>query len=70
MICQCLLVCVKHRTGIASVDYGELMKQSFSLGPPLIQRFANAVRYVFTHCTVSLTGKVMQAVVIIMNNNY
>ena len=41
----CLLMCVKHRTGVASVDYGELMKQSFSLGPSLIQRFADASRY-------------------------
>jgi len=42
----CLLMCAKRRTGVASVDYGELMKQSFSLGPSLIQRFANVSRYV------------------------
>jgi len=42
-------VCVRGvncRTGVASVDYGELMKQSFSFGPSLSQRFANASRYV------------------------
>jgi len=39
-------MCAKHRTGVASVDYGELMKQSFSLGPSLIQQYANASRYV------------------------
>jgi len=39
-------MCAKRRTGIASFDYGELMKESFSLGPSLTQRLANASRYV------------------------
>jgi len=43
---MCLLTCVKHRTGVVSVDYGELMKQSFSLGPSPVQGFANASRYI------------------------
>ena len=47
-------MCVKHRTGVASVDYGELMKQSFSLGPSRVQQFANASRYTAVAVVVAL----------------
>jgi len=50
-------MCVKHRTGVASVDYGELMKQSFSLGPSRVQQFANASRYTAVAVALGLSDE-------------
>jgi proton-coupled amino acid transporter len=51
----------RRRTGVSSVDYGEVMKQAFAIGPAFFRRFAVASRHVvnvflcitqFGFCTV------------------